>query len=400
MEGKAQLKDLIERFNLGRCSKEELELLSKLLESRDSAPELDTYWNEPEENQILPSAHYSNSRFDQYIRNRQQTKERKIRSHRLKMIAGLAASIAVFVSIIGLYLTHRQDSKNLKQANLTATSSQTAIPPGQEKAKIIFENGKSIDLETLPTGQIVHVGKIGILKGKDGTISYVNTDTDRPTGSPVYNKIVTPRAGEYNLMLPDGTQVWLNAMTALRYPISFNNKARIVELNGEAYFKVSKRQSGGKRLPFIVNTGDQQLEVLGTEFNINSYSKHIQTTLVEGSISLRNKKSRKAPLLLKPNQMAQMNLDDGELEVSEVDPFYIIAWKNGQFAFDNTPLREIMESLGRWYDVDIVYQSDLSGIRFSGTVSRFEQLDKLLKFLELSGDVHFTLKGRRVIVMK
>ncbi|HAE66309.1 MULTISPECIES: FecR family protein [Sphingobacterium] len=400
MEDKAKLKRLIERFNQGHCSKEELEFLTKLLDSPAGKSELDAYWNEPEDSDPHLLARTSKSRFDQFIRDQGDKKEEKVRVLWSGPVIRTAASIVVLITLASLYFFIAQDKKSSNNKTIASKTISTPIQPGQEKAKIFFEDGHTIDLESLQVGQIVHVGKIRIMKGKDGAISYINANAAKTSGDPIYNKIVTPRAGEYHLILPDGTQVWLNAMTTLRYPISFGTKARTVELDGEAYFKVSKQQLEGKRIPFIVHTGNQQLEVLGTEFNVNSYTKRIQTTLVEGSISLKSKKNSKAPLLLKPNQMAQMNAEGSTLDISEVDPFYIIAWKQGQFAFDNTPLHEVMESIGRWYNVDITYQTDLNGIRFSGTVSRFERLDKLLKFLELSGDVHFNVKERRVIVMK
>ncbi|MDM1296359.1 DUF4974 domain-containing protein [Sphingobacterium sp. N143] len=396
MEDKARLKYLIKRFNEGNCTAEELEQLNRFLESSDYVSQFDAIWDTEDHESVLSQPQTASRRFEAVIADTQEKGKIRFIWRRNSLRAMVA--VACLLLILGVYLLLIQ-----QQTTVIATrpsSNPTAILPGQEKAKIFFDDGQSIDLESLQTDHVVQVGKIGIIKRKNGSISYINTASASSLGTTVYNKIITPRAGEYHLILPDGTQVWLNAMTTLRYPISFDAKERVVELDGEAYFKVSKQQYQGKHIPFIVNTGNQQLVVLGTEFNINSYTKQIQTTLVEGSVSLTNRKSGDTPLVMKPNQMAQMDTGSGDFVLNMVDPFYIIAWKKGQFAFDDKPLNEVMESIGRWYNVDISYRTDISNIRFSGTVSKFEQLDKLLKFLELSGDVHFKITERRVIVMK
>lgn len=209
---------------------------------------------------------------------------------------------------------------------------------------------------------------------------------------------MTPKGGEYKLSLPDGTQIWVNAASKVKYPLTFAATSREVELEGEAFFDVKNIGSGLDKLPFIVYTGGQKLEVLGTVFNVNSYGDNIHTTLVEGSVKL-SYPDLKAHYL-KPSQQAKYNEVKNTVQIDKVDPFYTVAWKDGSFAFDNEDIRTVMETLARWYDVSIEYAPQVKDINFTGTISRYEQIDKVLELIELTKSLKFKVEGRRIVVMR
>jgi len=215
-------------------------------------------------------------------------------------------------------------------------------------------------------------------------------------GALVYNRIQVPYGGQYQLELPDGTKVWLNAGSSLRYPVSFTGHERKVELTGEGYFEVAKN----KTMPFRVQTSKQVVEVLGTHFNINAYNDDpsVKTTLLEGSVKV-TQNTMGTFKMLKPGQ--QSVLKNNELQVKEADTEEAVAWKNGLFLFNDQSLDEIMHQVSRWYDLQIVFDDvSLKTQRFGGSISRFKNVSQLLQVLESTGSVHFKIEGRRLTAMK
>lgn len=273
------------------------------------------------------------------------------------------------------------------------------IKPGSVKARIVFDSGQIIELDKVEEGIIAENNGVHIVKQKDGTIAY-ELKNSQDIQTPTYNTIITPRGGEYNVVLPDGSRVWLNTASRLRYPIVFNSKKREVELEGEAYFEVVQQNTKeGKRIPFVVRTQEQQLEVLGTSFNINSYNQNIITTLVEGSVALTYARTMQKQVL-EPAQQSTYSKKERRLSVATVDPFYTIAWKSGKFAFNDASIYEVMENIARWYDIEVNYQGDLSSVRYSGTISRFEDFKQLLQIIEWTDLVTLKVDGRRITIMK
>lgn len=277
--------------------------------------------------------------------------------------------------------------------------SEVSIVPGSDKAIIILENGKQIDLSLLHADTVLDQGEYLIIKDNKGQISYKLKDNLLTTNNIVYNTVVTPKGGEYSLKMADGSLVQLNAGSKIKYPIKFDAKLRLVQLEGEAYFEVAKMDNKGKRVPFIVQSGAQTLEVLGTHFNIRSFGGHIVTTLVEGKVRLSFADATLKEQLLTPNDQVIFDQSSKRVIKEQVDPFYSLAWKNGNFAFDNASIEAVMEEVARWYDVEISYQDQLQGQHFSGTISRYENIDKLLKTISFAGGVHFERKGRRIYVL-
>jgi len=273
------------------------------------------------------------------------------------------------------------------------------ILPGKNMAYLTLSNGKKVILNNLSNGVILQEGDVNITKAASGQIVYTGTDkTDLPNTDNAFNLIETPTGGQYQVVLPDGTRLWLNAASSLKYPTSFKGaKNRKVELTGEAYFEVAKN----KAQPFIVKTNSQEVQVLGTHFNINSYADEpeVKTTLLEGSVrvtAMDINGQRKAERILKPGQ--QCVLTDAAINIKNVDTDEAVAWKNGQFMFTSEPLTAIMRKVSRWYNVEVDYKGTTANKKFTGTVSRYSNVSEVLQTLELTNGVHFKLNGRKITV--
>lgn len=312
----------------------------------------------------------------------------------------LAAAVVLLTLSVGLYF-YRQVVP--EPAKVFPEHVRADIAPGGNKAILILADGSEISLTDAENGALARQAGITIRKTAEGQVIYdagaaSGSENEVSNGQPKYNTIATPRGGQYQVNLPDGTKVWLNAASALTFPQSFRKlKERHVVLNGEAYFEVAKN----KHQPFKVMTTvrpdqegrEQVIEVLGTHFNVNAYQdeESIVTTLLEGSIRLNNK------LTLKPNQQSIFAYD--HFHVIPADTEEAVAWKNGYFMFANEDLRSIMRKISRWYNVEIVYQGKTTDNTFIGTVSRFKEVSEVLNILELTKTVHFKIEGRKITVM-
>ncbi|WP_342328794.1 FecR domain-containing protein [Pedobacter sp. FW305-3-2-15-E-R2A2] len=312
----------------------------------------------------------------------------------------LAAAVVLLTLSVGLYF-YRQVVP--EPAKVFPEHVRADIAPGGNKAILILADGSEISLTDAENGALARQGGMTIRKTAEGQVIYdagaaSGSENEVSNGQPKYNTIATPRGGQYQVNLPDGTKVWLNAASALTFPQSFRKlKERHVVLNGEAYFEVAKN----KHQPFKVMTKvrpdqegrEQVIEVLGTHFNVNAYQdeESIVTTLLEGSIRLNNK------LTLKPNQQSIFAYD--HFHVIPADTEEAVAWKNGYFMFANEDLRSIMRKISRWYNVEIVYQGKTTDNTFIGTVSRFKEVSEVLNILELTKTVHFKIEGRKITVM-
>ncbi|QNK61083.1 DUF4974 domain-containing protein [Pedobacter sp. PAMC26386] len=263
------------------------------------------------------------------------------------------------------------------------------IHPGSNKAYLTLSNGKRIVLTDAVNGQLAIQTGIQITKRADGQLVYTIAD-QKNNAKAEYNKIETPKGGQYQINLPDGTRVWLNAASSLKYPVSFTAlKERKVELTGEAYFEVSK----DKRHPFIVKSSGQEIKVLGTHFDVNAYADEpvIKTTLLEGSVNVNNR------VVLKPGEQAVYAA--GNIELKKVDANEAIDWKNGEFIFTNESLDRVLRRISRWYNVEIIYVKPQTALTtFTGSVSRFENVSVVLKMLEETSNVHFSIEGKTIKV--
>lgn len=263
------------------------------------------------------------------------------------------------------------------------------IVPGKNAATLILANGQKIALDGVRTGELAREAGVLITKTSDGQLIYEVKDQGNVAGSKT-NTLQTARGETYQVRLPDGTQVWINAASTLTYPASFATlKTRTVTLNGEAYFEVAKDASH----PFIVKTAQQNLVVLGTHFNVNSYTDEGQTltTLLEGSVKINEQ------TLLKPGEQAQLSAS-GNMRVGKANIAEAIGWKNGFFLFEKDDLPTVMRQISRWYDMDVKYEGKIPKAIFDGKVYRNLNLSKVLEVLKYA-DVRFRIEGKTIVIM-
>ncbi|ALL06822.1 hypothetical protein AQ505_15790 [Pedobacter sp. PACM 27299] len=275
------------------------------------------------------------------------------------------------------------------------------IHPGKNKAVLTLSDGRKISLTDALNGQLAQQEGVTISKTANGQLIYQIAPNASRKSSSEYNTIEAPRGGQWQVILPDGSKVFLNASSSLKYPVSFAAKERKVELKGEAYFEIFHN----KKSPFRVLAKGQTVEVLGTHFNIMSYDdeKTVKTTLLSGSVKVSANAGNAAKgiefLILKPGEQAQVS--PGNMKViNDVDLEDVLAWKNGYFKF-NENLQSIMTKVSRWYDVEVVYESQPDpDFKFKGEISRDKNVSELLNMLDYTGNVHFKIEGRRIIVKK
>jgi transmembrane sensor len=304
----------------------------------------------------------------------------------------VAASIAVLLGTGIFYFT-----KPKEQIPQVAEKPQE-IAPGGNKGILTLSNGKQIVLADISAKDTIakegEEDEVTIKMGANGVITYIinpNTDTSKADAN-LFNTLSTPTGGQYNIVLADGTKVYLNAVSSIKYPTQFNGDQRIVELDGEAYFEVAKN----KNKPFIVKSGDQDIEVLGTHFNVHAYDNEsvVKTTLLEGSVAVNYKKQK---AILKPGQQSNVSDKFNKITIKQVDTEAAIAWKNGRFKFDNADLKTVMRQLERWYGINVEYRGDVPDVRFNGGTFMNKNLSEVLKVLELS-NIKFKVEGKTIIV--
>ncbi|TKC58551.1 FecR family protein [Pedobacter hiemivivus] len=275
------------------------------------------------------------------------------------------------------------------------TAKTNPIAPGGNKAFLTLSNGQKISLTDATNGKLAEQSGIQITKTATGMLVYQLTDQPNPSGKTSYNTIETPKGGQYQLILPDGSKVWLNAASTLTFPTSFASlKTRKVELIGEAYFEIAKNKTS----PFIVKSAKQEVKVLGTHFNINSYAdeQSTTTTLLEGSVNILSL-NKAENVILKPGQ--QSTLNNNRISIAEINTEEAIAWKNGLFIFNDENIKSIMKKIARWYDVEITFKGNMDHISFVGNYARNKNLESLLENIELTEKVHFKIEGRRIEVI-
>lgn len=304
----------------------------------------------------------------------------------------VAAAAAVLMALgAGLFFMNQGRSvDHLSQAII-----KNNIKPGHNQAVLTLANGSKINLSNLVAGQVATQLGASITKTADGQIVYQASEHISDKGQAIgYNTIEAPAGGQWQVILPDRSHVWLNALSSITYPTAFTGGERRVQLKGEAYFEVAHNAA----MPFKVSSAGQTVEVLGTHFDIMAYDDEplIKTTLLEGAVKVS--KGDKVQML-QPGQQAQVAGSEIKM-TDDVDLEDVVAWKNGYFKF-NENLEAIMSKIARWYNVSIVYQSKPNpGYTFAGEISRERNLSEILKIMEYTGKVHFAVEGRRIIVNK
>ena len=302
----------------------------------------------------------------------------------------IAACVAGILVVATFLLLNKTGSRQIAKTDSTDHRFKNDVDPGGNKATLTLADGSVILLDDAKNGILAQQGNAKVIK-LDGKLLYDLTAIN--TKQIVYNTISTPKGGQYQLELPDGSQVWLNATSSIRFPTSFLEKERRVEIAGEAYLEVAKNP--GK--PFVVSVNGSEIQVLGTHFNINAYSDEdvMKTTLLEGLIKFV---SGNDDHILRPGQQSQLTKDGAVKVVSKVDVDEVVAWKNGLFSFENAGIEATMRQLSRWYDVDVDYRGKPDDL-FIAEMKRDIKLSDALKALELTGKVKFEIDGRKIIVM-
>ena len=265
-----------------------------------------------------------------------------------------------------------------------------AITPGGTRAELVLPSGEVVDL--VEKSGVISRGENTVINNEGKTLSYKSTGNQAPMDSLRYNEVIVPKGGEYQLVLSDGTLVYLNSMTKVRFPERFSEKCREVEVCGEAFFEVAK----DKHVPFIVKTGAYEITVLGTKFNVTAYADEhvITTTLVEGAVSISGKCIGEARTL-RPNEQLVLDQTSGGVGVRKVDVNYYTAWKDGMFRFRDVRLEEIMRVVERWYDMTVVYEDESAkDLHFGFNMSRLETIEPLLNIFELNGKIKITKEGK------
>ncbi|MFB6456244.1 FecR family protein [Chitinophaga sp. Hz27] len=288
----------------------------------------------------------------------------------------------------------------------TGSIAMVADPaPGREGAILTLSDGSTVVLDSLKDGKLEQE-KAGNAVLKNGQLAY-QQKSEQQNGPVVYNSISTPRGRQYHLQLPDGSRVWLNAATTLRYPVAFNGKDRSVEVSGEAYFEIAQDVNKPFRVHFTSTTGSSKdgiVNVLGTSFNISAYQDDMaaRVTLITGKVMVKPSIVSTNESILKPGQQAEMKYSgNNALLVQQADTARTLAWKNGMMNLHNMPLSEVMKQISRWYNIDVVYEDVIPDITFWGEISRSENLSTVLEFMAASG-LKFKIddNGRKLVVRK
>ncbi|MDO6435401.1 DUF4974 domain-containing protein [Flavitalea sp. BT771] len=400
---------LVEKYLAGSCTREELDellsLVNKEPRSRELAKALRQLWESAGEKAPEATVNWD-ARFHTMM---QQTEAMandddlpaSIPRWRWYMAAASIIFFLICAGWFGYFISSKGHATGVVAAAKAGPARQEILPGGN-KAVLTLANGEKVILDSAQNGSLGVQANMKVVKISSGVLAYKAAASDGPraTSGLLYNTVATPRGGQYQIILADGTKVWLNASSSLRFPTSFTGRQRDVELTGEAYFEVAKdvaRPFKVKVLPGAGGGGTREVEVLGTSFNVEAYSDEhmIRTTLVDGAVKVRNGKDEN---ILEPGQQAQSALDiPGQRVIADADVAAAIAWKNGYFNFNKENLQTVMRQLARWYDVEVSYIGKNDERVFWGGMQRDLSLSAVFRILEKSG-VQFSIEGKKVIV--
>lgn len=396
----SQLRNLIDKYISGSITPAETEMLRRFLENPENIAELEIIMDHQ-----LQAGTATADDFPEVVNRVKLAVEKKIAEKHQRTIirrlplfvrrAAVAAVLILSVAVAYLWIIRKPEEKI---ASAHPAPGKQDVAPGKEGAILTLADGTTVVLDSMGNG-LVAVQNGSEVSLKDGRLQY-NAENPAAGAAAAYNTIATPKGRQFQLLLSDGTKVWLNAASSLRYPAFFSGSERKVEVSGEVYFEVAKNA----RMPFRVSVNDQtSVEVLGTHFNINSYRDEasINTTLLEGSVRILNNGNK---AVLQPGQQArvgQLDAQQGPIKIvnaADVNTEKVMAWKNGVFNFQDATLEEVMRQLERWYDIEVVYEKDIPKLEFVGKMGRDLSLANVLRGLEMS-EVKCRIEGRRLIVL-
>ncbi len=381
--------------------KEALRLLEKYLNGTASVEEkalIDKWYNAFDLAESIPEANSSGIKEELYrkivagLSSREASEAGTIVPIYRRMIFKVAAAIFfVLLSVGAFFLLNNKESRHLAGIQKNQTL-QNDIAPGGNKAILTLSNGSTIILDSIQNGLISQQGNSKVIKLDDGKLAYRKESS--ATATVQYNTISTPRGGQYQLELADGSHVWLNAASSITFPTSFTGKERSVVITGEAYFEVTHNE----KMPFYVKVNNTVVQVLGTHFNINAYDDEgvSKTTLLQGSVKVSKGKES---VLIQPGEQVQVSQLSDEMVIKKnVDLAVVMAWKNGRFAFSDADIQTVMRQLARWYNFNIEFKGEIKD-KFHIEMTRNTNLSNVFKILEGTGGVHFEIGQNKVIVM-
>lgn len=376
--------DILSKYNKGKASGQEIELLEAYYElfevEENILDKMDLGQKEQLKKAILTEIMPENP----------EVATIKIKRWYKSEWLSVAAVVVLLFSVSLLWF--KSDTNNAVVEN---TETVAVIKPGSNQAILTLADGSTIGLDEQGKGVIVAQTGLRVTKGSDGAVKYESNDGLVPT----INTIATPRGGQYQLVLDDGTKVWLNAQSSIKFPTRFAGDYRTVDITGEVYFEVAKN----KNMPFQVRTPSQQIEVLGTHFNVNTYIDEAaeKTTLIEGSVKVAKLKNGMVEMAsaktLKPGQEASLMGESNVINIALADTEATISWKNGYFKFDKADIQTVMRQISRWYNVDVRYVGEMSKDLFMGKIKRSEDIGDVLRILERS-KINTSVKGRTIII--
>ncbi len=382
---------LIEKYQAGTATQDEIQYLNDWYHSfNDSEAELLTAKSEEQ---------LSTDIRNKLMKTIQQAPVHPIHTSRRKWYYAAAAILLLFISAAIYRLIPANTGGNGQaQADISAASIVTDLAPGGNRAILKLADGSAIILDSAANGMLTQQGNIKVEKLSNGLLAYtIGGKQLSENDAAFYNTISTPRGGQYQVTLSDGTKVWLNAASSIRFPVLFAGNERKVEITGEAYFEVAKNISR----PFKVKTSASEIEVLGTHFNVNAYDDEaaVKTTLLEGivKVSVPVSAGKQASRFLQPGQQSGITKDGNIAVLNNADTEEALAWKNGRFQFRSADIKSILRQISRWYDVDVVFKGNVN-LHFTGQLNRDDYVSKVFEKLALTGEVHFKIEGKKIIV--
>lgn len=401
-----RLKYLLEKYLANSCSQEELDMLLASVSENAGSDELrltlEAFWEQVRGEKPTPEVDAA-ALFQAILqREGEFGRKRRLRRRQARYRAVALSAVLAIAAAWGIVLMLRPAPPTPVKPIVAAHSRfKNDVQPGGNKAVLVLANGQTIVLDSANNGMLATQGGMKVIKLSNGQLAYRagQGDQDSP---PVYNTISTPRGGQYELVLQDGTRIWLNAESSIRFPTVFTGKDRSVELSGEAYFEVAPRAANPFKI-YMLNQSPgteksrKEIDVLGTKFNVMAYEeeKVIRTTLLEGAIEVGDESGKD---LMKPGQQAEWQPAMSGVRITDdADIDAAVAWKNGFFSFDRSDIRTIMRQLSRWYDLKVTYKDAGTAKTFWGGIQKDLPLSDVLRILEKSG-VEFSIDGKNVIV--
>ncbi|MCO5240019.1 MAG: DUF4974 domain-containing protein [Chitinophagaceae bacterium] len=400
--------ELLQRYGAGTATSAEQEMVERWLQENELEnnewAQMDQpyreYWIKETGDRLLQYADQKTGSQGAKIRQRHPG-DRRFYFH-------LAAASVIILTVIGSWYFIKGMRQEISAVKKNEEVVRDDVPPGSNKAVLTLADGGTVVLDDVNNGVLTDEGGTRVSKQGDALV-YSQEQKSRMISTPVYNILTTPKGGQYSLVLPDGSRVWLNAASSIRYPVAFVDDFRLVEVKGEVYFEVAPYIRSGKKIPFrvkILSERDEeksQVEVMGTHFNINAYDEEasVNTTLLEGKVKVSiGMDTATGSAVLAPGQQAQVRNSHNSLKIKvikDVNLDEVVAWKNGLFMMNSAAIPSVLRQFARWYDVDVVYEEGIPEGRITGDIPRDMNLSEALKIMELSG-VHFKIEDRKIIV--